>query len=39
VAGGPVLEKMASAMLAYEEFQLVIKQLVVPDPIHHFSIL
>jgi hypothetical protein len=30
---------MAGAMLAYEEFQLVIKQLAVPDLIHHFSFL
>jgi hypothetical protein len=30
---------MASAILAHEEFQLVIKQLAVSDPIHHFLFL
>ncbi len=33
------MEEMAGAMLAHEEFQLIIKQLAIPEPIYHCSFL
>jgi hypothetical protein len=36
---GPNLEEMACTVLAHEDFKLIIKQLALPDLIHHFSCL